>query len=118
MFVVQLNDDEMALVDAGKQLTAMSSLKTRTGCGLKEAKEAVWRYERDGKQEDGHISVELDFVPIEERLPPFGRNVLVYATATSLPCIFVAHLNESGVWFGRFEESRITHWCNLPEMLR
>lgn len=66
-----------------------------------------------------HIKVELDFVPVEERLPSIGRTVFVrYSEWGGWPCR--GYLSSEGYW--RREDAvslafvHVTHWAEIPEI--
>lgn len=43
---LELNDTVKGLVETGRKIDAIRELRTQTGCGLKEAKDAVEEYQR------------------------------------------------------------------------
>ena len=72
---------------------------------------------------DGHIKVELDFIPVEERLP--GSAAEVVARVANGPENYI-HLTRYAAdvsqWFfddgtsDLVEGFRITHWAEIPEI--
>jgi hypothetical protein len=60
----------------------------------------------------------MDWIPITDRLPPFGKNVL--ACSSLAVTHFVAYVSpQDGKWhesFGHVEVQHITHWMSLPEL--
>ena len=59
----------------------------------------------------------MDGIPVTDRLPPFGKNVL--ACSWMSVNYFVAYVSPGGQWhlsFGDTPIRNITHWMPLPEL--
>ena len=61
-----------------------------------------------------HIKVELDFIPVEERLPDEGLNVAVING-----WMLMTAYQEDEVWWdvtGPCVLEAVTHWAEIPEI--
>ena len=76
------------------------------------------------RREDGHIIVELDFVPVEERLPASGWAVKVLREGCrrAVPGYYDA-IEATWYWWDEDEDGRrkpiierVTHWAEIPEV--
>ena len=59
----------------------------------------------------------MTWIPVTDRLPPFGNNVL--ACSWMSVSYFVAYVSPGGQWhlaFGDGPILNITHWMPLPEL--
>jgi hypothetical protein len=59
----------------------------------------------------------MDWIPVTDRLPPFGKNVL--ACSWMSVTYFVAYVSPGGQWhlsFGDGPILNIAHWMPLPEL--
>jgi hypothetical protein len=65
--------------------------------------------------EDHPLSL-IEWIPVEERLPEPGHNVIIRAVSAIVP-LYAASLSVDGKWFGRFEAGGVTHWAEIPEAL-
>jgi len=67
-----------------------------------------------------HIKVELDFIPVEERLPDNTREVFITEKYTS--SFGKGFLTNSRIWIGRDAEgddivnNYVTHWAEIPRL--
>ena len=64
-----------------------------------------------------HYNLQMDWIPVTDRLPPFGKNVLA-CSWMSVSC-FVAYVSPLGGWrlsFGDTLIRNITHWMPLPDL--
>ena len=73
------------------------------------------RYEQGGLST---YNPRMEWIPVTDRLPPFGQNVL--ACSNLAVTYFVAYVSpQDGKWheaFGGMAVQHITHWMPLPEM--
>ena len=72
---------------------------------------------------DNHIRVELDFIPVSERLPEYGKEVYLRKFAQGHSVIRIGYfdadeLEESAWWMsdqGEYLEiAEFTHWAEIP----
>jgi len=57
----------------------------------------------------------MEWISIEDRLPEFGTDVLVF---DEVPNMVLSAILNDGVWvdtFDEFELETVTHWSELPE---
>ena len=62
-----------------------------------------------------HIKVELDFIPVEERLPELEKPVYILMSGR----IEQGWLEENGLWiddWGAWERNSVTHWAEIPKL--
>ena len=60
----------------------------------------------------------MDWIPVTDRLPPVGLNVLACSWLSRDVCLGI-HLPGDGKWYLSFGSTRslnITHWMPLPEL--
>jgi len=78
-----------------------------------------------GQVKPGHIKVELDFIPVEERLPEYGKEVYLKKFKQGHIVIRVGYWDdderEDPSWWmtdeGEYlERDAFTHWAEIPEI--
>ena len=62
-----------------------------------------------------HIKVELDFIPVEERLPDGDEPTEVWGLISGKGKPFNVEREEGG-WFCGSRQVIITHWAEIPEL--
>ena len=64
-----------------------------------------------------HIKVELDFIPVEERLPEAGY--IAFTIRGAIP-ITAGYVTTDGVWmhghFANCSIGTVTHWAEIPKI--